>query len=63
MILCLRRMFEERPFFKTETKRSKRLCFGFALLVLILELEISRLPGPSCTATEQFLPREQALMQ
>lgn len=50
----LREMFEERSFFKMETKRSKQLCFGFALLVLILELQVSQLPGPSCTGTEQF---------
>lgn len=54
MILVLREMFEERSFFKMETKRSKQLCFGFALLVLILELQVSQLPGLSCTGTEQF---------
>lgn len=28
--------------------------FGFALLVLILELQVSQLPGPHCTGTEQL---------
>lgn len=60
MILCLREMFEERSFFKMETKRSKQLCFGFALLVLVLELQVRQLPGPSCTGTEQFSTRERS---
>lgn len=58
MILCLREMFEERSFFKMETKRSKQLCFGFALLVSVLGLQVRELPGPSCPGTEQFSTRE-----
>lgn len=41
-----------------ETKRSKQLCFGFALLVLVLGLQVRELPGPSCPGTEQFSTRE-----